>query len=213
MELTKEKLEKSILKRVGAFRIFQSVLLGEGTFGTVYLASMNSEEKTISLSQTFYAAKAINKKDIDPKKLSRFEEAISTEISILRALNHQSIVKLIDVRSTENRFYLIFEYCSGGTLEAYRKKKQGKVLMEEESREIVKQIAEAMIFCLDRETPIIHRDLKPANILMMNGMVKISDFGFARIVENNSEKLKLTINIGKIWEIKVLWENENLLKN
>lgn len=35
---------------------------------------------------------------------------------------------------------------------------------------------------------IIHRDIKPANILLHSGSVKIADFGFARIEENQGKK-------------------------
>jgi len=31
---------------------------------------------------------------------------------------------------------------------------------------------------------IIHRDVKPANFLIHNGIVKIADFGFARVVDS-----------------------------
>ena len=30
---------------------------------------------------------------------------------------------------------------------------------------------------------VIHRDIKPANILLHNGVAKITDFGFARVLE------------------------------
>jgi len=197
MEITKERLEKSILKKIGDFRIFQDILLGKGSFGEVYLSAKYNSNKTISLSDQLYAAKAINKKAIDPKKLAKFEESVFKEIFILKNLHHPNIVTLIDVRSTENRFYLIFEYCSGGTLETYRKSKGvNAVLLEAEALEITKQIAEAMQFCVTNNPPIIHRDLKPANVLLEGGKVKISDFGFARLVENTSDKLKLTTNIG-----------------
>jgi serine/threonine protein kinase len=39
---------------------------------------------------------------------------------------------------------------------------------------------------------IIHRDLKPANLLMSKGIVKISDFGMGRMIEDVNKKLKLT---------------------
>ncbi len=34
---------------------------------------------------------------------------------------------------------------------------------------------------------IIHRDIKPANFLIHNGIVKIADFGFARVVDSVDE--------------------------
>lgn len=33
------------------------------------------------------------------------------------------------------------------------------------------------------KSKIIHRDIKPANILLHNGVAKITDFGFARVIE------------------------------
>ena len=37
---------------------------------------------------------------------------------------------------------------------------------------------------------ITHRDLKPANILLKNGVCKISDFGFARSLDEESSIMK-----------------------
>lgn len=34
---------------------------------------------------------------------------------------------------------------------------------------------------------VSHRDLKPANILIKNGEVKISDFGFAKFLKNGQQ--------------------------
>jgi serine/threonine protein kinase len=45
-----------------------------------------------------------------------------------------------------------------------------------------------------REKNIVHRDLKPANILIHKGVIKIADFGFAK-VEIDSNNLKTQVNI------------------
>jgi serine/threonine protein kinase len=45
-----------------------------------------------------------------------------------------------------------------------------------------------------REKNIVHRDLKPANILIHKGIIKIADFGFAK-VELDSNNLKTQVNI------------------
>jgi serine/threonine protein kinase len=36
---------------------------------------------------------------------------------------------------------------------------------------------------------IIHRDIKPANILLHKGVAKITDFGFARVIETEMNGL------------------------
>ena len=46
----------------------------------------------------------------------------------------------------------------------------------------------------NRETPIIHYDLKPANILLVNGQVKLTDFGLSKQmdVDNGASQMELT---------------------
>ena len=39
---------------------------------------------------------------------------------------------------------------------------------------------------------VIHRDLKPENMLIHNNSLKLSDFGFARFVDNMEQKAKMT---------------------
>lgn len=40
---------------------------------------------------------------------------------------------------------------------------------------------------------IIHRDIKPANILLKQGIAKLSDFGFSRVVNDPTVSQKLTL--------------------
>lgn len=47
---------------------------------------------------------------------------------------------------------------------------------------------------------MLHYDLKPENILFHNYQIKISDFGFAKIIENNSNEIELSYQgVGTYW--------------
>ncbi len=58
-------------------------------------------------------------------------------------------------------------------------------------RKAIKEIAEGLVYLHNKD--IIHRDIKPENIMMLGDVVKISDFGISRIMENVS---KVSTNIG-----------------
>lgn len=83
---------------------------------------------------------------------------------------------------TVNNYYLIYEYCNGGTLADLLEKR--RFLPETEALKIFSQILEAFKI-LVREN-ILHRDLKPTNILFHNGVLKIADFGFCKEMKENS---------------------------
>lgn len=47
-----------------------------------------------------------------------------SEVELLRSLKHDSIVELVDFKKSQNNFYLFLEYCEGGNLAEYIKKKR-----------------------------------------------------------------------------------------
>jgi serine/threonine-protein kinase ULK/ATG1 len=82
---------------------------------------------------------------------------------------------------------MFLEYCPDGDLRAYLKKNKNKL-----------EVSEAIKFFQDivngfkilYENKIIHRDIKPANIMLNKGNCLITDFGFARCLEEiDMEKL------------------------
>jgi serine/threonine protein kinase len=77
---------------------------------------------------------------------------------------------------TANNYYLIYEYCNGGTLADLLEKK--KFLSETEALKIFAQMIEAFKVLVHES--ILHRDLKPSNILFHNGVLKLADFGFCK---------------------------------
>ncbi|OMP06301.1 hypothetical protein CCACVL1_01634, partial [Corchorus capsularis] len=81
---------------------------------------------------------------------------------------------------TEDRIFLVLEYCDGGDLAAYIHR-YGKV-SEEVARHFMRQLAAGLQVL--QEKHLIHRDLKPQNLLLstkgVTPQLKIGDFGFAR---------------------------------
>ena len=77
-------------------------------------------------------------------------------------MKHEHIVELRDFVWDEHYIYLVMEYCSGGDLSKFIKKK--KVLPEFVAKYCLQQIASALKFL--RENNVSHLDLKPQNILL-----------------------------------------------
>ena len=154
-------------------------LIGDGTYGQVY-EGINKESKT---------KVAIKKLK---KKMSSWEECIlQNEVRILRKLNHENIVKLLEViREQNSDVSYIFEYCDCNLfqfIENYRKQKM--YISEMKIRNIIYQIVCGVKYL--HSCNIMHRDLKPENILIIinNNLIKIADFGTAKEIpdfKNNS---------------------------
>ena len=82
------------------------------------------------------------------------------------------------------------EYADDGDLsEKIGRRRVTNQLMDEDSiLRLVVQVTQALFYLHSRG--ILHRDIKTANIFMnKNGVVKLGDFGIARILEDNAERI------------------------
>ncbi|EAR96377.2 dual-specificity kinase domain protein (macronuclear) [Tetrahymena thermophila SB210] len=165
-------------KKVDHFVVVNNVL-GKGAFGKVYRGFCVEDENKL------VAAKAIPIKSISDS--GKMLELIKREIAILQKVSSPFIVSLYDVARTSNNLYMFLEYCHDGDLKEYLKKKEGKRLSEPEALIFFRHIVEG--FKELQKHKIIHRDIKPANIMLSNGIAKISDFGFSRVVEKDDPAL------------------------
>lgn len=163
--------------------------LGSGSYGEVYLT------KKEKLSGFYATKKVANSVALNEKNKKYF----NNELYILRNFSHESIIKLFEIKRTANNFYLVFEYCNGGTLNSCLKaymNKYSRPFTESESQHIIKQVTKGLHYL--HSVNIVHRDLKMDNIMLhfkneedknkinlLNAQVKIIDFGFAKILENN----------------------------
>ena len=75
--------------------------------------------------------------DSDSKKL--FER----EVLLLRLIKSPYIVKIHDILKSKNSFYMILDYCNGGSLQDLMDRK--KFLSEKEAHYLVKQIVEGFV--------------------------------------------------------------------
>jgi serine/threonine protein kinase len=108
------------------------------------------------------------------------------EISILRQLNHENIVKFFGFLETNNQLLIKMEFIKYGTLSKWIK--NHKKISEEDASIILNQVLSAVIYLHSKQ--ICHRDIKPENIMLSNEndlhSIKIIDFGLSR---QNFDKL------------------------
>ncbi|KAI5598952.1 hypothetical protein BDE02_02G165900 [Populus trichocarpa] len=144
-------------------------IIGRGSFAVVRRAKHRSSCLEV-------AVKEIDKKLLSPK----VSDNLLKEISILSTINHPNIIRLFESFETEDRIFLVLEYCDGGDLAGYIQR-HGKVT-EAVARHFMRQLAAGLQAL--QEKHLIHRDLKPQNLLLLSNdltpQLKIGDFGFAR---------------------------------
>lgn len=160
-------MDSKIGKNIGAYLVEKQ--LGKGQFGVVYLAKSTRDNN-------LYAIKCINKADID--KVPKLKSLLHAEVGVMHKIDHPNVMHLYEFLESSNNYYMVIQYCNGGDMEAYLKKKPGNFIPEMEALFYLKQIMNA--FNVLHAEKIMHRDFKLANIFMHNDIIVIGDFGFAK---------------------------------
>ena len=150
-------------------------LIGEGSFGSVYLAlhAVTGELMAVKQVELPNVAKGTE----SDKKKTAMIAALKQEITLLQGLQHPHIVQYLGTSSDEDHLNIFLEYVPGGSIAGMLK--QYNTFQEALVRNFTRQILEGLSYLHGRN--IIHRDIKGANILVDNrGAVKISDFGVSK---------------------------------
>ena len=147
--------------------------LGQGAMGTVYKARDPMLDRIVAI-------KTINL-TLPKEELAEYEARFYQEAKAAGGLSHRNIVTIHDIGRSDRVAYMAMEFLEGQEL---RKLMQSRIPVQlTHALDIVSQVAEGLQFAHDRQ--IIHRDIKPANIMVLNdGLVKITDFGIARMRTN-----------------------------
>jgi len=155
---------------LGRYEILKQ--LGKGAMGIVYLGQDPRINRTTAI-KTFRFADDIVQEEIDKMKETFFREAESAG-----TLSHPNIVTIYDAGDEQDLAYIAMEFLEGEDLEKYTKKEY--LLPMRKVIDHAADIAEALDYA--HQKGVVHRDIKPANIMLLNsGIVKITDFGIARI--------------------------------
>lgn len=159
------------IQKLGHFKIEE--VIGHGAMGIVYRAVDENDGSLVAL-KVFHADPQLTetqKADL----LRRFEK----EANILKEIQQENIVGYREFGQIDDKQYLAMEYLEGQNIKDLLEMNVSFDL--EEVADIGLQVLSGLAACHERG--IIHRDIKPANIVKLpNGIVKLTDFGIARIL-------------------------------
>jgi serine/threonine protein kinase len=165
--------EEMLGETIGRYKLVEK--LGEGGFGTVYVAE---QEEPVRRRVAF----KITKLGMDTKQVvARFK----IERQALAMMDHPGIAKVLDAGATETgRPYFVMELVNGIKITEYCDQNK---LSTHKRLDLFIQVCRAIEHA--HQKGIIHRDIKPSNILitMHDGLPapKVIDFGIAKATQGN----------------------------
>ncbi len=159
---------------LGRYEIIRQI--GKGAMGVVYLGQDPRINRTTAI-KTFRFTE-----DHDPEEAEKLKTKFFREAESAGTLSHPNIVTIYDAGDEQDLAYIAMEYLEGEDLQKYTK--PPNLLTVRRVIDVIADIAEGLDYA--HQKGIVHRDIKPANVMLLkNGVVKITDFGIARITADS----------------------------
>ncbi|KAK7696494.1 Cyclin-dependent kinase catalytic subunit [Cerrena zonata] len=140
-----------------------------GTYGVVYKARDVTTNQVVALKKI---------------RLEAEDEGVPStairEISLLKELKDEHVVRLLDIVHADQKLYLVFEFLDVD-LKRFMENcnKAGSPISLDIVKRFTHQLTSGLLYCHSHR--ILHRDLKPQNLLIdSNHNLKLADFGLAR---------------------------------
>ena len=179
----KSKNANAAPQRLGRYVIERRI--GRGAMGCVYLGKDPRINRAVAI-------KAIPiEKEFDDEELKEARLRFYTEAESAGRLTHPNIITVFDAGEDKGLAYIAMEYVPGIPLKDFTDPK--KLLAPKRALELCASTADALDYAHNQG--VIHRDIKPANLLYnpKEGSLKISDFGVARLTDNNRTKTGIVL--------------------
>jgi serine/threonine-protein kinase len=170
-------------QRLGRYVIEKRI--GRGAMGAVYLAKDPRINRPVAL-KAIPIEKEFEDEELKEARLRFYREAESAG-----RLAHPNIITVFDAGEDKGLAYIAMEYVPGIPLKKFTDPK--KLLAPKRALELCAATAEALDYAHNQG--VIHRDIKPANLMYnpKEGSLKITDFGVARMTDNNSTKTGIVL--------------------
>jgi tRNA A-37 threonylcarbamoyl transferase component Bud32/CHASE2 domain-containing sensor protein len=170
-------------QRLGRYVIEKRI--GRGAMGAVYLAKDPRINRPVAL-KAIPIEKEFEDEELKEARLRFYREAESAG-----RLAHPNIITVFDAGEDKGLAYIAMEYVPGIPLKKFTDPK--KLLAPKRALELCASTAEALDYAHNQG--VIHRDIKPANLMYnpKEGSLKITDFGVARMTDNNSTKTGIVL--------------------
>ncbi|GEM_PF-922887 len=173
--------------RLGNYEILDE--LGRGGMGVVYRASDLKLGRQVAVKELLVTHQVSDVERQDTVERFRREAMAAARLS------HPNIITVYDFGQEGDRPYMVMELLEGKNLGDYLDKKT--MFSMQQIADIGSQICSALDYA--HLSGIVHRDIKPDNIMMnSNGIVKLTDFGVARVKSDLPSMTQTGTTLGTI---------------
>ena len=146
--------------------------LGSGGQAVAYLAKDSHQDGKLVVLKEF----VISQEETMGALLESTKD-FENECNVLRRLDHDGIVKMIDMFAEDQRAYIVLDYVEGLSLRELVR--QNGPLTELEVINLGLSMCELLTYLHEQESPVVHRDFTPENIIWSDGRLTLIDFSVA----------------------------------
>ncbi len=173
--------------RLGNYEILDE--LGRGGMGVVYRASDLKLGRQVAIKELLVTTQLSEVERQDTVERFRREAMAAARLA------HPNIITVYDYGQEGDRPYMVMELLEGKNLGDYLEKKT--MFSLQQVADIGAQICSALDYA--HLSGIVHRDIKPDNIMLnANGIVKLTDFGVARVKSDLPSMTQTGTTLGTI---------------